>query len=73
MNRTSVFWINAVVGLLWIGLGLRDVFAPHLLKFDGHVATRNSIIFDFVIGAVFLFAALAFRRTKSRRLNGPDV
>ena len=66
MNKTTAFWITAVAGLLWTGIGLRDVFAPHLFTFDGQVATRSTIILDFVTGAVLLFAALTLRRTKSR-------
>lgn len=71
--NSTAFWINAVVGLLWIGIGLRDLFAPHLFRFDGQVATRNTIILDFVAGGAFLVAALALWRTKSRRLNQPNV
>lgn len=73
MNKITVSWINAVVGLLWIGIGLRDTFAPHLFTLDGHVASRSTIVLDFVAGAAFLFAALTWRKTKSRRLNRPNV
>lgn len=64
--KKAAFWINVVVGLFWIGIGLRDVFAPHLFRFDGQVATKSTIILDFVVGALFLFSALALRKANSR-------
>ena len=73
MNKATAFWITALVGLLWIGIGLRDVFAPHLVRFDGQVTTRSTIILEFVAAAAFLFAALTLRRSKSSQLNRPNV
>jgi len=61
----KAFWINAVVGLFWIGIGLRDAFAPHLFRFDGRVATNSTITLDFVVGIVFLIAAVSLRSIKS--------
>lgn len=69
MNKRTAFWMTAVVGLLWIGIGLRDLFAPHVFRFDGQVAANSTVILDFVVGAAFLFAALSFRRAKSSGLH----
>lgn len=66
MNARTAFWINAVVGLFWIGIGLRDLFAPHLFRFDGQVATSSTIILDFVVGVLLLIAALSLRTVKTK-------
>lgn len=65
MNITKAFWITALVGLIWIGIGLRDLFVPHLFRFDGQVASNSTVILDFVAGAAFLFAALGLRKSRS--------
>jgi len=69
MNKRTAFWITAVVALVWIGIGLRDAFAPHVLRFDGQMATDSTIILDFVVGAAFLLAALSLRGAKSSGLQ----
>jgi hypothetical protein len=69
MNKRTAFWLTAVVGLVWIGIGLRDVFAPHVFRFDGRVATDSTVILDFVVGAAFLLAALSLRGPKSSGLH----
>ena len=66
MNKTTAFWITAAVGALWIGIGLRDLFAPHLFRFDGRVADNSTVILDFAVGTLFLIAALSFRKAKLR-------
>jgi hypothetical protein len=65
MNKTTAFLITALVGLIWIGIGLRDLFVPHFFRFDGEVASNSTVILDFVAGAAFLVAALSLRKTKS--------
>jgi hypothetical protein len=60
-------WINTLmwfVGILWIGVGLRDLFAPHF--FSPNVASTSTIILDFAVGAIFLFSAFMFYRSKPR-------
>jgi hypothetical protein len=70
MNNKTARWfnaairINAVVGIVWIVIGLRDIFAPHLFRFDGQVATNGKIILDFAAGTVFLFTALSLHKAK---------
>jgi hypothetical protein len=61
----KAFWINAIVGLIWIGIGLRDALAPHLFRFDGQVATTSTITLDFVVGILLLCAAVSLRAIKS--------
>ncbi len=69
MNKTTAIWINAAVGALWVGIGLRDLIAPNLFRFDGRVATTSTIILDFAVGVIFLFVALSFHLARSRNLQ----
>ena len=69
MTNTTAFRVNAAVGILWIGIGLRDLILPHLFRFDGRVAATSMIILDFAVGAVFLFVALSFYLAKPRALK----
>ena len=75
MNKKTARWfnaavrINAAVGLVWIVIGLRDLFAPHLFRFDGQVAADGMVILDFAVGAVFLLTALSFHKAKPHDLQ----
>ena len=69
MNKTTAFWINAAVGALWIGIGLRDLFAPHFFTFDGRVADNSTVILDFAVGTIFLIVALSFHKAKQRDMQ----
>ena len=59
MKKRAAFWITAMAGLIWTGIGLRDIFAPHLFRFDGQAATNTTVVLDFVVGGLLNFAALA--------------
>jgi hypothetical protein len=65
MKKTKVFWINCLVGLVWFGIALRDLFAPRLFRFDGQVASNSTITLNFVVAAAFLFVAFAYRKPRS--------
>ena len=75
MNKKTARWFKAAVGVsvavgvIWIGIGLRDLFAPHLFRFDGQVAAVGMVILDFATGAVFLFTALSLYKAKPRDLQ----
>jgi hypothetical protein len=56
--------INFAVGVLWIGIGLRDLFAPGLFSFSPNVASHSTIVLDFAAGAAFLFCAFCFNQAK---------
>ena len=49
----AAVWVCAAVGVIWMGIGLRDFFAPHLFRFDGRVAATSTVILDFAVGAIF--------------------
>lgn len=75
MNKKPARWFKAAVGVsvavgvMWISIGLRDLFAPHLFRFDGQVAAVGTVILDFATGAVFLFTALSLYKAKARDLQ----
>lgn len=69
MNNKTAMWINAAVGILWIGIALRELFAPHLFTFSPSVASNSTIILDFAAGVVFLFVAFCFQRTGLHKLQ----
>jgi len=75
VNKKTARWfnlssrLNAAVGIIWICVGLRDLFAPHFFRFDGQVATTSTVVLDFAIGAIFLLAAFSFHQAKSRDLQ----
>jgi hypothetical protein len=62
MTQKLAVWLCAVVGVVWMVIGLRDVFAPHLFRFDGRVAEGSTILLDFASGVVFLGCAFALRQ-----------
>jgi hypothetical protein len=64
MTRKTAVWLNAVVGIVWIGIALRDLFAPGLFSFSPSTAGKSTIVLDFAAGAAFLFCALCLRQAK---------
>ncbi len=60
----KAFWLSAVVGVLWIGIGLRDLFAPGLFSISPSVASRSTIVLDFIAAAGFLACAFSFRQVR---------
>lgn len=65
----AAFRVNAAVGISWIGIGLRDLFAPHLFRFDGQVAAPGMAILDLAVGSVFLFTALSLHKARPHDLQ----
>ena len=64
MNKKTTMWVHLAVGLLWIGIGLRDLFAPGLFSFSPTPASNSTIALDFAAAAVFLFCAFYFRQAR---------
>ena len=64
MARKTAFWLIAVVGILWFGIGLRDLYAPGLFSFSPNIPTDSTIALDFVAGAAFLICAFSFRQAR---------
>ena len=64
MTKKTALWLSAAVGILWIGIGLRDLFAPGLFSFSPIAASNSTIVLDFAAAAAFLFCAFGFRQSK---------
>jgi hypothetical protein len=62
--KKAAFWLPLVAGVFWIGIGLRDLFAPSLFNFSGRIGSNSTMILDFATGAIFLFVALTFPNAK---------
>lgn len=64
MTKKIALWLNIAIGIIWIGIGLRDMFAPGLFSFSPTIASNSTIVLDFVAGVAFLFCAFCFRQSK---------
>jgi hypothetical protein len=68
-NKTAFWfnnavWLNFAVGMVWLGLGLRDLFAPRLFRFDGQVVVGSTIMLEFAAAAIFLVSAFCLRQAR---------
>ena len=52
--RSEVGWIFLIVGIFWVLVGLRDVFAPSFFSPNGRAVTGSNITLDFALVAVFI-------------------
>jgi len=66
MKSKPVMWLFAVVGVLWLLLGLRDAFAPGFFSPNGRVVAGSNIAFDFAVATVFI-ALAGFMASRLRR------
>lgn len=75
MKKKTTAWyrlaarLNLAVGIIWLGLGLRDLFAPHLFRFDGQVATTSTVVLEFAVAAIFLLGGFCFYQAQARDLQ----
>ena len=74
MKKTAT-WLNIAVGVLLIGIGFLDLFAPNFFAVNGRVGNTRSSFFDFASGVTFLCVGLVFyfvfnsNKAKSRELK----
>jgi hypothetical protein len=66
MNKRKAFWLTTLAGVIWFGIGLRDIFAPHLFRFDGRVADSSTVSLDFALGVMFLLIAFGFLQARPK-------
>jgi hypothetical protein len=59
--------LSLITSVLFIGVGLRDLFAPGFFSFSGRAVTNSIVILDFAAGAIFLFVAFTFRKAKDQQ------
>lgn len=60
MKHEVAVWASLIAGLLWVGVGLRDTFAPGFFSMSGSVKGRLDIAMEFATGATFLVIAALF-------------
>ena len=53
-------WACLIAGLLWIIVGLRDIFKPHIFNMSPRVMSKLDISLEFAAAAAFLVAAASF-------------
>jgi hypothetical protein len=54
MKTKAVMWLLLLAGILWVFVGLRDVFAPGFFSPNGRLVTSSHITLDFAVAAVFI-------------------
>jgi hypothetical protein len=57
-------WASLIAGLLWVGVGLRDTYAPGFFTMSGSVKSKLDIAMEFATGAVFLLIAALSQRSR---------
>jgi hypothetical protein len=65
--KKPAFWGLIVASVLWLGAGLRDLFAPGFLTFYGHPVSNSAVTLDFAIGAMFFVIAFSMYKVKPTR------
>jgi hypothetical protein len=74
MKKIAI-WLNILVGVLWIGIGLTALLGSHFLSFNGRVVSNGTAFFDVAAGVTFLCVGLVFyfvsrsAKVKSRDLR----
>jgi len=71
MKSKTGAWLCLFCGLLWILVGLRDIFAPRFFTMSPRVMTRLDIAMEFVAAATFLIAAALFHLSKPKAESTP--
>ena len=66
MKSKVAVWASLVAGLLWVGVGLRDTFAPGFFTMNGSVKSKLDIAMEFAAAATFLFVAAVFHMNRQR-------
>jgi hypothetical protein len=59
-------WASLIAGFLWVGVGLRDTYAPGFFTMSGSVKSKLDIAMEFATGAVFLLIAALFQRSRQQ-------
>ena len=69
MKHKVALWASLIAGLLWVGVGLRDTYAPGFFTMSGSVKSKLDIAMEFATGAVFLIIAALFQRSPQQPEN----
>ena len=69
MKHKVALWASLIAGLLWVGVGLRDTYAPGFFTMSGSVKSKLDIAMEFATGTVFLIIAALFQRSPQQPEN----
>ena len=69
MKHKVALWASLIAGLLWVGVGLRDTYAPGFFTLSGSAKSKLDIAMEFATGAVFLIIAALFQRSPQQPEN----
>ena len=69
MKHKVALWASLIAGLLWVGVGLRDTYAPGFFTMSGSVKSKLDIAMEFATGAVFLIVAVLSQRSPQQPEN----
>lgn len=69
MKHKVAVWASLIAGLLWVGVGLRDTYAPGFFTMSGSVKSKLDIAMEFATGAVFLTIAALSQRSPQQPEN----
>jgi hypothetical protein len=69
MKHKVALWASLIAGLLWVGVGLRDTYAPGFFTMSGSVKSKLDIAMEFATGAVFLIIAALSQRSPQQPEN----
>lgn len=66
MKSKMPVWLCLFTGLLWIIVGLRDIFAPRFFTMSPRVMSKLDIAMEFAAAATFLIAAALFQKSRPK-------
>jgi hypothetical protein len=66
MKSKIAVWASLIAGILWVGVGLRDTFAPGFFTMSGSVKSKLDIAMEFATAATFLSIAAVFHLNRKQ-------
>jgi hypothetical protein len=66
MKSKAAMWLCLFCALLWVFVGLRDIFGPRFFTMSPRVITWLDIAMEFVAAATFLIAAALFHLSRPK-------
>lgn len=64
MKTKVLMWVWLIAALLWVFVGLRDIFAPRFFTMSPRSMGKLDITMEFVAAAAFLIVAALFHRSR---------
>lgn len=64
MKSKTAIWVCLFTGLVWVFVGLRDIFAPRFFTMSPRVMSKLDITMEFAAAATFFIAAALFHMSR---------